>query len=93
MRATNILLLTISLILSAHAGEYRPEYIKWAVKHVSGHWDHERGMWDTKADRAYVRKPYGSHPVNVKYDGFIIIGGYHTPLDWPEKIIKHLKIT
>ena len=47
---------------------------------------------DAKSDRTAIRKPYGSRVENVKYDGFIIIGGYHTPLDWPEKIIKHLKI-
>ena len=47
---------------------------------------------DAKSDRVTIRKPYGSRVENVKYDGFIIIGGHHTPLGWHEKIIKHLKI-
>ena len=85
MKATNTILATIALILSAHAGEYGPEYEKWAVHHVTGH-------GNAKADRAYVRMPYGSHVVNVKHDGFIIIGDYYAPLDWHERIIKHLKI-
>ena len=98
MKATNTILATIALILSAHAAEYPPngvyppEHEKWAVKHVTGRWDYERKIWDTKADRAYIRKPYGSHIVNVKHDGFIIIGDYYAPLDWHERIIRHLKI-
>ena len=47
---------------------------------------------DAKSDRTAIRKPYGSRVENVKYDGFIIIGGHHTPLGWHERIIKSLKI-
>tara|TARA_Y100001963_G_scaffold156179_1_gene249121 strand:- start:3695 stop:4267 length:573 start_codon:yes stop_codon:yes gene_type:complete len=76
MKITNILL--AALILSS------------SVSAAVGTWTGKK--WDTKADRVALRKPYGSHPSNVKFDGFIIIGDFNAPLDWHSRIIRHLKI-